>query len=298
MHRLLVTALAALLIVPAALAGGRSGFNVSISTDDWEEITRCDQIRVTIDDEPAARAEEKIDGSALRSLTARADQNGGVRVVGWDGTGYAITACKAARNAADLARIHASLRGNELTADGSEDLRAVLYFLVRAPRNAVLTLEANNGELAIHNVIGNVTAATTNGPISIKGSSGTISAEAQNGPIALSGGSGTVKLNAQNGPISVKLAGSAWDGTLDAHTQNGPLSLKVPRHYRSGVVVESDGHSPFSCRAEACRNAIRKWGSDDDDDSDDDSRRVELGSGATVVRMSTHNGPVSVRERD
>ncbi len=187
--------------------------------------------------------------------------------------------------------IHPSLRGNELTASGPADRRSVIYFLVRAPRGADLNLEASNGEIAVHNVSGTIVANTTNGPISIKQSSGTITADAQNGPINLAGGAGTVKLRARNGPIGVKLSGSAWDGSIDAHTENGPISLKLPRDYRSGVVVESDGHSPFSCRAEACRQALRTW-------DDDDARRVELGSGATVVRMSTHNGPVSVRDRE
>jgi hypothetical protein len=90
----------------------------------------------------------------------------------------------------------------------------------------------------------------------------------------------------------VKLDGGSWvGGSLDAHSHNGPLSVKVPNDYRSGVIVESDGHGPMSCRAEACRQARRPW-------DDDSPRRIELGSGPTAVRLSTENGPVSVRERD
>jgi hypothetical protein len=291
MKRLLAIGLLTLLVVPAAFARGRHSRNVSISTEDDETITSCGQIRVSFDDEDAVRAEEQIDASGLRSLVVKADYNGGVHVTGWDGSGYQITACKAARTAADLADLHASLRGNELTTTGPEDRQSIVYFLVRAPRGADLKLEATNGGIGLRNVSGTVVANTTNGPISIRESSGTITADAQNGPIDLAGGSGTMKLYAQNGPIGVKLAGTSWNGSIDAQTQNGPLTLKVPRDYRSGVVVESDGHSPFSCRAEACRQSIRSW-------DDEDARRVELGSGATVVRLSTHNGPVSVRDRE
>jgi hypothetical protein len=46
-----------------------------------------------------------------------------------------------------------------------------------------------------------------------------------------------------------------------------------------------------SCRSEACREARRTW-------DDEESRKIELGSGATVVRLSTVNGPVSVRDND
>src|SRR2546430_9784908 len=65
-----------------------------------------------------------------------------------------------------------------------------------------------------------------------------------------SGGSGSAKLNATNGPITVKLRGDSWNGSLDAHTENGPMSLRIPPTFRSGVVVESDGHGPVSCRAD------------------------------------------------
>ena len=143
MHRLLVGILASLLIVPAAFARRHSGFNISISSD-GEDITACNQIRVTMGDEPALRAEEQIDASSLRSLKVTADRNGGVRVTGWDGAGYAITACKAAANATDLAALRATLNGDELTAAGPED-ETMVYFLVRAPRNAVLDLRATNG---------------------------------------------------------------------------------------------------------------------------------------------------------
>ena len=297
MHRLLVALLATLLVVPAAFARRHSGFNISISTGEWEDIAGCDQIRVRIGDEPAVRAEEQIDGAGLRSLKVTADHNGGVRVSGWDSPGYSITACKAAANAADLAAVHATLNGNELTAQGPDDVTMV-YFIVRAPRGAVLDLHATNGALSVHNVEGSITATTENGPIAIKRSSGSISADADNGPISLLGDSGTVKLSAHNGPVTVKLSGATWNGTLDAHTDNGPLSLKVPRDYRSGVVVESDGHSPFACRAEACANQIRAARSRDDDDDDFWPRRVEIGSGPTVVRLSSNNGPVSVKNSD
>jgi hypothetical protein len=46
-----------------------------------------------------------------------------------------------------------------------------------------------------------------------------------------------------------------------------------------------------SCRAEVCRQARRTW-------DDSDNRRIELGSGPTVIHVSTVNGPLSVRESD
>jgi hypothetical protein len=100
----------------------------------------------------------------------------------------------------------------------------------------------------------------------------------------------------------VKLDGSSWrSGNLDASTENGPLSLKVPAGYGSGVHVETDGNSPVSCRGAACRAARKAYDEANDDNEDYGPRwprRIDLGSGARMVTLSTHNGPVSVKEGD
>jgi hypothetical protein len=51
--------------------------------------------------------------------------------------------------------------------------------------------------------------------------------------------------------------------------------------------LESEGHSPFQCSSSVCSEGRKIW--------DDDHKRVEFGSGPTVVRVSSVNGPVSVR---
>ncbi len=65
MNRLFAATFATLFILPAAFARDHSSMNISVSTEDFEEVTRCDQLRVTFDDEPALRAEEQIDASRL-----------------------------------------------------------------------------------------------------------------------------------------------------------------------------------------------------------------------------------------
>src|SRR5437868_15079534 len=99
MRRLLILAL----FVPATLFAGRYHNGLSVSTDD-RDITDCSQLRVTIDDEPAARTEEAVRLGNIRALTVRAPQNGGINVIGTDCGRYEGTACKAealatARNA-------------------------------------------------------------------------------------------------------------------------------------------------------------------------------------------------------
>jgi hypothetical protein len=280
--------LLAVAVVAVVLPAGAGTRNVTINVEDGEELTSCDQVRVRFDSGPGYRSEESLNVAGVRSLKVTAARNGGIYVTG--GSGYSVKACKAAESESDLREMSVSLRGNEVTAEGAED--AVLYFIVTVPRNGAVDLEAHNGPISVRDVMGTVTARAKNGPISAKSSSGTLDLTTQNGPISLAGGNGDVKLNAQNGPISVKLEDTIWNGNLDARTQNGPLSVKLPANFRSGTVIESDGHGPVSCRAEACRYARRTF------EDDDRPRRIEFGSGPTVVHMTTVNGPVSVKEME
>lgn len=287
-----IIAAAALLVAPTLLAHDHQ--NVSISTDDYGDITSCSQLRVTFDDAPAVRAEEELPVANLRALKINSDKRGGVRVAGWDQPRYAVTVCKAAADASILSRVSARLSGDTVTTDGPDDNQWVAYLLVRTPRNASLDVEAHNGPIGLHSVNGTINVRAQNGPISVKDSSGTIDATTVNGPISLAGGSGNVKIAATNGPLSVKLNGTRWDGTLTATTQNGPLSLKVPRNYGSGVDVSVKGHGPISCKAEACRDQKRSW-LDDDQRA---PRQLSFGTGAKNVTLSTVNGPVAIKESD
>jgi len=239
--RKMLVALCLFSLAGSLFASGRGRYgNHGMSTtidDDGGIVNDCSALRVTMDDRPAARAEETLSVGNLRSLTIRAPQNGGIYVSGSTSGGYEVKACKAAAFADDLNQVRSRVSGNEILTDGPDGGQWLVYYIVRAPRGASLDLDTHNG------------------------------------------------------PITVKLRGTSWDGNIEAHTQNGPASLRIPANFRSGVVVESDGHGPVSCRAAACKEARRTW-------DDEDNRKIELGSGPTVVRMSTVNGPVSVRESD
>jgi len=293
MRRLLIILAIAALALPAFASRNRYGMHgLSVSTgDDDGPITDCSQIRVTYDDRAVPMVSDDLNVGSPKTLRVRSDRNGGIYVTGGTG-GYAVKVCKASAFS-DPRDIRVSWNGGELSAERSDSNTSIVYFIVSAPRGASLDLSASNGAITVDNFDGNVVARAQNGPISAKDSSGTLDMSTVNGPISFAGDSGTVKLRAQNGPVSVKLRGNSWNGgSLDAETQNGPLTLKLPRGYRSGVVVASDGHGPISCRAEACRD-VRRF---DDDGDEYRPRRIELGSGTPVVTLSTNNGPVAVKE--
>jgi DUF4097 and DUF4098 domain-containing protein YvlB len=276
-----------------------SGHGLSVSIDDWEDVRDCSAIHVRYNDRNVPVIEENVPLGSLRSLKVRSDRNGSIRVIGTTSSAYSVKACKASA-LGDAHDLHVNVRGNEVSAERIDsDARSIVYLLVFAPRHAQIDLDATNGPISVDGVDGSVTAHALNGPIAVKASSGTLDIQTENGPISFAGNSGNVKLRANNGPISVKLDGSGWtSGNLDASTENGPLSLKVPANYASGVHVETDGNSPVSCRGAACRAAKKVYAasSDDDDSGPRWPRRLDFGSGARAVSLSTHNGPVSVKE--
>jgi hypothetical protein len=273
------------------LAGGPAAGasqNISVNTRD-EPLERCDQLEVSFDSRPAVRGDQQLSVPLAEApaLTVSPPANGGVYVVGWDRAEYAIAACKAAATASAVDGIDVSVRNGVVSASGPSGSRWVVYLIVKAPVRASLTLETTNGPIDVTGIAGTVHARTTNGPIGLKDSAGRIDARAQNGPVSFSGRGGEVSLVAVNGPINVRLDGDRWQtGSLAAEAQNGPIHVKVADNYQSGVRVESSGHSPWSCKGQGCGAGRKDW--------DDDGRSVELGSGPTVVRISTRNGPVAI----
>jgi DUF4097 and DUF4098 domain-containing protein YvlB len=146
-----------------------------------------------------------------------------------------------------------------------------------------------NGPMSLYDVNGRLTARVHNGPISLRNFSGDADITAVNGPISLEGSSGNVRVHTENGPISVALTGKTWSGAgLSADAQNGPLTLMVPNGYQSSFVVESRNYAPVSCQPSICDSARKTW--------DDNNRRIEYGSAPAIIRLSTVNGPVSVRD--
>lgn len=255
----------------------------------------CSALQIHFDDHDAVvQSEEKsISKSEAPTLRVRGDSNGGVYIQGWDKENYSVTLCKAAESGPDadavLSQMHLVLNGGELRISvPSSSNRWAAHLLIRAPKAATLDVLVNNGPMSLSHLDGNVKVRTQNGPVSVTGCSGELDLEAQNGPVTLQENSGKQTVHAENGPLTLSLSGSSWSGAgLEAHTTNGPITLEVPSGYQSGVMLEAEGSSPFRCSAAVCSEGRKIW--------DDNNRRVEFGSGPTLVRVSTVNGPVSVR---
>jgi len=290
--------LAALLALGFTSArANRHHHSVSISDGHKQPATDCSDLRIRFDERDAVvRSEERIvSKSEAAVLQIHPHSNGGVQVVGWDKGTYSVTACKAAAGSGDaaeriLSQITMSIENGKVSTKGPGDGDDwTLYLLVRTPKSASIDLDTMNGPISLYDVDGKLTARAHNGPISLKNFSGDAEITAVNGPISLDGSSGSVRIHTENGPISVVLEGKTWSGTgLSADAKNGPLTLMVPSGYQSSFLVESRNHSPVSCEASICNDARKTW--------DDEHRRIEYGSAPAMIRLSTVNGPVSVRE--
>lgn len=239
------------------------------------------------------RSEERIITKAEAStLHVTAHANGGVSVEGWDKDAYSATLCKAAEAGPDadsvLSQVHLSFQDGMLRISApASDGNWATHLIIRAPRHSSLNVEAYNGPVTLRHVDGKLQIRAENGPVTVVHCSGELELSSQNGPITLEDNSGKQRVRSENGPMTLSLAGQTWEGAgLEANTTNGPVTLQVPSGYRSGVVLESDGNSPFQCRASVCAEGRKTW--------DEDHKRVEFGSGPAVVRVSTVNGPVSV----
>lgn len=242
--------------------------------------------------------EETFEAPSLRTIAVK---NAPVSIKGGNSRGYSITICKAAVNESDLADIRVSVEGGTLVTRGPSDTSDWhVTYKIHAPNGANLDVETRNGPLAIRNLEGTLNVRLKNGPLALDNVSGNVDAQTENGPVSIDGGSGNVKVRASNGPLAVTLEGASWEGgTLDASTHNGPVSVTVSRSFNSGVVVEADGHGPINCRAEACEGQYREYRrSRRDSYYDDGPRRFELGRGPQAVRVSTVNGPLTIKDAD
>jgi len=275
-------------------AGDKEGSSIAISAHEDSPVAGCSDLHIEFDGHDAVvRSEEKtITMAEAPTLRVQAESNGGLQVEGWDRDTYAVTLCKAARSGSDvesvLGQIKLKFSNGELGVSGpSSHNQWSAHILIKAPHAAAMELNVHNGPMGLFHVEGNLKVHAVNGPITVRGCKGELNLSAENGPISLQENSGKLDVKTQNGPITIDLDGKSWSGVgLQAHATNGPVTLRVPSGYQSGVILESDGHGPFSCRASVCSEGRKNW--------DEDRKSVEFGSGPTVVRVSTVNGPVSV----
>jgi DUF4097 and DUF4098 domain-containing protein YvlB len=202
-------------------------------------------------------------------------QNGGVSVKGWDQNQVLVRArVQTGAPTADEARalgqqIRIETSGTKIFASGPESRRDYNWnvsFEVFVPRRADLSVETQNGGIAIADV------------------NGRIDFTALNGGVVLKRVGGAVRGSTTNGGLIVELSGDRWDGeSLDVSTTNGGVIMSVPENYSAHLQTGTVNGSvnvdfPVNVQGRLTKQVA-----------------FDLGSGGALVKAMTTNGGVHLK---
>jgi hypothetical protein len=206
--------------------------------------------------------------------------NGGIRVIGWDGSDVKVTARLQGNGRSDgdardlLQDVRITVDGNRLSADGPRRGRDwdeggwSVSYVIMVPRHFDLRLDANNGGLDVAGVSGTMDLRTTNGSVT------------------LTEVNGDVRARTQNGSVNVELAGSRWDGAgLEAETQNGAVRMGIPARYAATIETGTVNGRVNTDFPVTVRGRISRQLS------------LPLNGGGTTLRAMTTNGSVTLSQR-
>jgi len=212
-----------------------------------------------------------------RGLTVDGRENGGVSFIGWDKNEVLVRAmiqtwADSRGEAESLAKsVQIATDADRIRADGPSYRRHTSWsvsYEVYVPRKT------------------NLDADTHNGGISAEGIESTMDFHALNGGISLREVAGDVRAETTNGGVTATLSGSSWRGTgLNLETTNGGVTLDIPRGYNAQLETGTVNGGinidfPITVQGSLGRRI-----------------RTTLGSGGPLVRATTTNGGVRIRER-
>ena len=202
-------------------------------------------------------------------------QNGGVSVKGWDQNQVLIrarvqTGAPTQDEAIALGRqIRIETNGAKIFASGPESRRDYHWdvsYEVFVPRRADLSLETQNGGIAIADV------------------NGRIDFTALNGGVVLKRVGGAVRGSTTNGGLVIELSGDRWDGeNLDVSTTNGGIIMSVPENYSAHLQTGTVNGSVNVDFPVTVQGRITK------------QIALDLGSGGASVKAMTTNGGVHLK---
>src|SRR5262249_26592910 len=202
-------------------------------------------------------------------------RNGGVSVKGWDQSQVLVRARgqTAAPTADEAKAVNGQIRietsGAKIYASGPDsrkDYQWSVSYEVFVPRRADLSVETQNGGIAIADV------------------NGRIDFTALNGGVVLKRVGGAVRGSTTNGGLGIELPGERWDGgSLDVSTTNGGIVLSVPENYSANLQTGTVNGSVSVDFPVTVQGRINK------------QITLNLGSGGAMVKAMTTNGGVHLK---
>ncbi|MEO7458303.1 MAG: hypothetical protein ABIY52_18740 [Gemmatimonadaceae bacterium] len=215
---------------------------------------------------------------AGRMLEIDGRDNGGIRVVGWEGDSVRVTARVQANARTDgaandlLKEVRITADGRRIAAEGARSYGRneswAVSYVVYVPRRFDLRLDAHNGGVGVTGVTGRLELTT------------------ENGSVSLDEVGGDVRARTQNGSVNVELSGSKWDGRgLDAETQNGSVRLGIPAAYAATVETGTINGRMNTDFPVTLQGRIGR------------QMTLPLNGGGAPIRVETINGSVSLMRR-
>ncbi len=159
-------------------------------------------------------------------------------------------------------------------------------FTVTGPESIGLSLTTTNGDITVENMTGGISANTTNGKVELTGTAGTASVATTNGRLDVRVHRGAFYGATTNGAVDCDLAALSPTENVGLVTTNGKVTLLLPEDVSamidatnsSGLLTIYD----FTVIYEA---------------QEEHHLRGRIGSGASVINITTTNGDVVVRRR-
>lgn len=273
---------------------------ISIRTNDDAVSDDCnDHLQVTGHRYSSVLRDEESRTLPNQPLNLVADHNGGIQISTWDNPNFSVKLCKEVAGDSNdqgrriLQEIKLAVDGNTVSVsslDRDDDYSLGTLLLVRAPRDAKVSMSVKNGGISVRRFTGTADAKAQNGGISLRDSSGKLTAHAENGGISIKNCGGDVTADVQNGGLSLSLP-EHWDGKgLEAHTENGGLVVGIPRNFNSGLEITGSDYVSIICKGDVCDNSQRTW--------DNGHRTFRLGSGTPQIKATTVNGGIVIQSSE
>ncbi len=200
------------------------------------------------------------------------------------------------RNKADAERylenveIKDTVIGNELQLyaempGGSRNYGA--YFEMTAPESTHLVLSTSNGQVSLTSMICGADLSTSNSDVSLLNTRGRIQLSTSNGKVTVQVHQGGIDAQTSNGEISCDLASLGPTESAILETSNGKVTLSLP----------SDVSAAFDARTSNGDITITGFSSITYETSERTHKRGQIGSGASIITVSTSNADIIIRAR-
>jgi len=158
-----------------------------------------------------------------------------------------------------------------------------IHYYVQVPRQTLLDLSTDNGEIRVRGTQGQSELMTTNGDIDVISVRGPVEARTTNGEIRMARVEGSAEAATTNGGVAAEMTSLPAGGVLDLRTTNGNVQLTLPHDIRAVVEANTTNGRVTINYKMTMQGAITSK-----------SIRGTIGGGGARIKLETANGNVDV----